>query len=413
MPHFLHFTANLFFLLSRENFKRRSVKNYISTFAVIMLFLSSVNIYSQNSILWGNLDKGKYNVGFKVIEKYDETRFIDSGKSHRPVQISFWYPDPKVNSEKSLLYKDYISLTAYEINFSSSTDKDKNDVVEKYINLLTSNGISAESAWTLLSSEMEAVENAENAEGYFPLVIIAPGNFHPAANLSILSEYLASHGFCVASCSSPTRITGPITDSTQIYKYALDQRDDMYFIYNELKNYRNVNAEKLSVIGYSFGGRGAFLLMNDFNIVKAFISFDSGFANKLGAHWINDVKINSEKITAPVLHIYQENQPFIVTPDFTLVNSLNKSERYLVNLENADHNFFYNIGMITGVIPGFNLAGVEKENAKQKFEMINKIALGFLNSFIKNEKDKYWEEIISNRNNSGSFNTKILNPKEN
>lgn len=389
------------------------MKNFISTFAVIIIFSVSVNTYSQNSILWGNLDKGEYNVGFKVIEKYDETRFIDSGKFHRPVQISFWYPAQVVNSEKSLLYKDYISLTAHEINFGSSTEKDKNDAVEKYTILLTSNGISAESVAKLLTSKMRAVENAEAARGSFPLVIIAPGNFHPPANLSILSEYLASHGFCVASCSSPTRITGPVTDSTQIYKFALDQRDDMYIIFNEMKNYKYVNAEKLSVIGYSFGGRGSFLLMNDFNIVKAFISFDSGFANKIGAHWINDVKINYEKITAPILHIYQEDQPFIVTPDFTLVNSLNKSERYLVKLENADHNFFYNIGMITGVIPGFNLPGIDKENAKQKFEMINKITLGFLNSFIKNEKDKYWEEMISNRNNSGSINSQILNQDEN
>lgn len=386
------------------------MKIYMFSFVVLILFFCfNRNIHSQNSILWGSLEKGNYNVGFKTIEKYDTTRFIDSSKSFRPIQIAIWYPAEIKEQNKQLLYKDYISLTAHEINFKDSSAENKSDAVLEYSNFVTSNGISNESVDLLLSAKTAAYENAETAQGSFPFVIIAQGNFNSAANLSVLSAFLASHGYFVATCSSPTRITGPIPDSTKIYQYALDQRNDMKFIYDEIKKYKNINTEKTAVIGYSFGGRGSFLMMNDFDVVKAYISLDGGFANKIGAHWIEGVNINVEKITAPILHIYEEDEPFVVVPDFKLVNSLINSERYFIKLENMSHIFFSNFGMIAGVIPGFDIPGVDKENAKLKFETVNKITLGFLNTFIKNEADNFWKEIISEpKNLLNSSTVKIL-----
>jgi dienelactone hydrolase len=358
--------------------------------------------FPQESILWGNLKEGNYKVGLKVIEKYDTTRFINSGKAYRPIQMVLWYPSNNAGKEKPFLYKDYISLIAHEVNFKNSNDSSKQKVLLEYSKLLSSNGISSESIETLLSSKMKAHENAEFAAGSFPCIIVGQGNFHPAINLSILCEYLASHGYYVASCPSPMRISGPLKDTTQIYQFALDQKKDMEFIYSILKNYKFVNPDNLAVIGYSFGGRSAFLILNDFNNVKAFVSLDGGFADKIGKHWLDGIEINTGKISSPILHFYQDIESYVI-PDFDLINSLNNSDRYLIKIKNMKHIFFSNLGMAVGAIPGFNFPGVNKSELKEKFELVCKASLGFLTTFMKNEEDSYWNKITKDIVNSDSL----------
>lgn len=376
------------------------LKNKLTFLFLFVIFQQ--NSFSQNSVLWGGLKEGKYKVGFKYVEKYDESRFIDSGKTNRPLQISIWYPAEVKETGNRLYYKDYIALTAHEINFENSSDSSRNNVIENYEQLMVSNGVPLKAVKLFMNSGMSAYLNAKAVSGSFPLVIVGQGNFHPSANLSILCEYLASHGYYVATCASPTRITGQITDTTQIYQYALDQRDDMKFIFDELKTYANVDYNELGVIGYSFGGRSGFLLLNDFDIVKVFISLDSGFANKIGKHWLDGITINTGKITVPILHIYQDIESFVV-PDFELVNSLVNSERYLIKVEDMKHGFFYNLGMAIGVIPGFDLPGVDKDSTKMKFETVNQITLAFLNTYLKEEDNKYWMRTFSNKSNLQSL----------
>ena len=65
--------------------------------------------------------------------------------------------------------------------------------------------------------------------------------------------------------------------------------------------------------------------------------------------------------------------------------------------------FFYNVGMAIGVIPGFDLPGVDKDSTKMKFETVNKTTLGFFNNYLKNINDKYWNKTVSQTNENKSF----------
>ena len=371
-------------------------------FTVILLLLVFNNHgFSQESILWGNLEEGKYKVGLKVVEKNDETRFIDSGKT-RPIQTVIWYPSNDTSKSKPFLYKDYISLIAHEINFNNSSDSSKEAVILEYSKLLSSNGISTKAIDNFLNSKMKAHENAEPAAGSFPCIIVAQGNYHPAINLSILCEYLASNGYYAASCPSPMRITKPLTDTSQIYQYALDQEKDMQFVYSELKEFKNVDAENLGVIGYSFGGRSTFLMLNDINNIKAYVSLDGGFADKIGKHWLDSVSINIDNISAPILHFYQDIESYVI-PDFTLINSLENSDRYLIKIKDMSHIFFSNLGMAIGTVPGFNFPGVQKDEVKQKYEFVCNTTLNFLNYFMKNEGDDFGDELVKESRTNKSF----------
>ncbi len=368
---------------------------------IFLLFIIYKPAFSQESMLWGNLKAGKYKVGIKVIEKKDESRFIDSGKT-RPIQTVIWYPSNDISKSRSFFYKDYISLIAHEINFNNSSDSSKEAVILEYSKLLSSNGISSKSVDDFLYSKMKAHENAEPAEGSFPCVIVAQGNYHPAINLSILCEYLASQGYYTASCPSPMRITKPLIDTSQIYQYALDQENDMEFIYNDLKELKNVNPDKLAIIGYSFGGRSAFLMLNDMNTIKAFVSLDGGFADKIGSHWLDSIHINKDKITIPILHFYQDIESYVI-PDFDLINSLTNSDRYLIKIKDMKHLFFSNIGMAVGTIPGFDFPGVKKDEVRQKYEFVCNTTLDFLNTFMKNEGDNFGNELVKDKTGNENF----------
>lgn len=380
----------------------RSSSLCINIIITTVIFSAGIcqNVYSQTPVLWGKLENGNYKAGFKYIEKYDNARWIDSSGSSRPIQISVWYPAEKIIDSKRLQYRDYIALTSHEIDFSNCSDSSLNNTVDNYANLLSARGIPIEAVEKFMNSEMNAYLNPEAADGKFPLIIVGQGNYHPSANLSILCEFLATHGYCVATSASPTRITGQLKDSTEIYKYALDQRDDMKFIYDELKNDLDIN--EVGVIGYSFGGRGGFLLLNDFEFVKAFVSLDSGIANKIGRHWLDGIEINIDKIRSPILHIYQDVESFVV-PDFSLIDSLTCADRYLLKIENMRHGFFFNLGMAIGVIPEFDFPNTDKDSTRIKFETVCKTTLGFFDEYIKNENDIYWDNYLKGVNVDSTF----------
>lgn len=368
----------------------------------ILLIVLTKPVISQESILWGNLDEGKYNVGFTVIETRDSTRVIDDDKRYRPVQMAVWYPARNAGVSEPMLYKDYTALMADEVDFTNTSDSSENAAIQQYSNLLSSNGFSALSAVQLLSAKMKAHKNTEVAAGSFPLVVVGQGNMQPAGNLSILCEYLASHGYYVASSPSPMRITGPLADTTQIYQYASDQKEDMELIYDELKQLKNADSGRLAVVGYSFGGRGAFLVLNEWDNIKAFVSLDGGFANKVGRHWLDGVQIHTEKIVSPILHIYQDTESYMV-PDFDLVNSLVHSDRFLIKIDHMRHPFFANMGMAIGAVPGLDLPGVDKNDIRRKFETVCKLTLGFLNTFVKDEQSDYWNDVTSGAPDTPGF----------
>ena len=71
-------------------------------------------------------------------------------------------------------------------------------------------GVEANAFDTWINGLMAAQRNAASDAGTFPLVLIAQGNFHSAHHQSIIAEFLASHGYVVATVPSQTRISGQI-----------------------------------------------------------------------------------------------------------------------------------------------------------------------------------------------------------
>jgi len=352
-----------------------------------VLLLSGATI-AQSSTLWGSLKPGSYQVGFSVINNLDTSRQIASSNQPRPIQISLWYPAHHSTNNSHLTYRDYLLLSAHEINFEYVSVKDENATLQQYIELLKSNDIPDSAIFEWLDVRMFASAEAEPETGLFPLIIIAQGNMQSAHHQAILSEYLASYGYVVATCPSPMRISGSITDTSQILSYAQEQASDMKFIFKTLKEHPNIDPARIGLIGHSFGARAALLMLNDLNGIDAFVSLDGGIANRFGKYWLNRLhSFNPESITVPILHFYEDVEDFAV-PDFYLLETLNSAPRYLIKIDGMRHLYFTSLGMVTATISGFAPATVKKEVIKQNYEGLCRYTRKFLDAFLNDDREK-------------------------
>ena len=99
------------------------------TYILIFLTIHENSIaQSKPSPIWGNLEKGNYNVGFKVLYEFDYSRVYHGpqpvtgksfpGETARPIRIGVWYPVAKTTGGKKMHYKDYINFYFFDkINF--------------------------------------------------------------------------------------------------------------------------------------------------------------------------------------------------------------------------------------------------------------------------------------------------------
>ncbi len=218
---------------------------------VIISFYSTS--FAQNEI-WNNLDKGNFQVGFKVFFLYDSARTIDKPNGFRPVQVSIWYPANNSGKSARMTYKDYFLLSAKETNYKTSKSLTDSAVVN-YKKLLAGNGIVDSTVDKWFNTKMLAVKNAQPIKDIFPLVVVAQGNFHSAHHQAFLCEFLASYGYVVITTPSQTRITGQLTDVSQAVASAEEQIEDMEFAIKAVKKFGNIDFNNIALLGHSFGGQ--------------------------------------------------------------------------------------------------------------------------------------------------------------
>lgn len=177
-----------------------------SALLVVIALLCCASIAATNGspLLWGDLQPGGYKVGFRVLYKHDPSRKWMQSKgtstdSGRPIRISMWYPARFTKEISTMQYGDYFH---YE---SDGNFRDVNKDLEKYdrsswledLNEVSPHG--TEIFAKLCSTPVAAARNARAASGRFPLVLYAGGLGSRADANVELGEYLASHGYIMAT----------------------------------------------------------------------------------------------------------------------------------------------------------------------------------------------------------------------
>ncbi len=144
-----------------------------TTLLTLLAILLGQSAHPQSSPLWGNLEAGQYQVGFNLITTVDDSR------SARRIALFLWYPAQKTDVAP-LRFRTYADDTDH---------------------IPIARGLSADRLEAILNTSTAAFPDAPPGKGKFPLIVFAQGLYYESpVTHAILCEYLASHGYVVATC---------------------------------------------------------------------------------------------------------------------------------------------------------------------------------------------------------------------
>ena len=289
--------------------------------------------------LWAGLAPGKYPVGF-----LSSTIQTDP----HPLQVSVWYPASP--GGKQMHYRDYLLLNLTEgATLPAKEDRDKALADAK--SFLTTNGVSPSPADSLIDAPMYAHANAPVAPGHFPLVMVMQGNGQSASAQAVLAEFLASHGYVVATIPSITRMTEPMQSEKEIAPKAETEVADIERALESLSKWPDIDQSvPPAFVAHSFGARSA-LMYSMHHPVSAIVSLEGGIGTATGQEsMVNSKVVDLKASVPPILHFYEVNDDRAV-PDFRLLRSLHTPDLQLVRLDSMHHVHFSSDGFASVMVP--------------------------------------------------------------
>jgi dienelactone hydrolase len=322
-------------------------------------------------------------VGFTTLNARDSSRTQPDGAG-RPIQIALWYPASK-NATSRLTYRDYVALTATERTVQAATPAQVDSAVAAFKETVVGQGAAAAAVDALLANPVYAVRDAPAERGRFPVVLIAQGIQESAYHQAVLAEVLASQGFVVATSPGPARTVAPQPNAS-VYDVALEQARDLEFIRSRLAGDERANAERVGLISYGSGGRGALLMAKDPRVL-AFISLDGAIGSAEHSSWLNGKDFSAASVTAYVLHFYQSTDENI-RPDFSTIEKMTLSDRTVIRIADMRGAHFSSLGNAIEAVPGFQL-GPPSPEVLRKFEAMFRLMNGLLHQRLNNDASRY------------------------
>lgn len=219
---------------------------------------------------------GPHAVGYRVGLLQDASRSVGPrrpGLQPRSVTLHLWYPARE--AAKSLMtYQEYLWLAA---GGDSSQEKRRTEILTAYKAAPLARGADERELDAHLNRPTRARLDAAPASGPFPLILYAPSiNSEPFENADLF-EFLASHGYVVASAPC----LGWQEAATERNRLgSLSQYSDLGLVLNSALREPFVDANHVGVMGFSWGGMNGLLLALAQQGIDALVNLDGaqGFA---------------------------------------------------------------------------------------------------------------------------------------
>ncbi|AYQ33600.1 prolyl oligopeptidase family serine peptidase [Runella sp. SP2] len=379
----------------------------------IVLFFQVWTLKGQTSLKEINLNNGKYTVGFKHYTITDSTRTyrihneFNNQIINRPIPISIWYPTTiKKNNSKQLAVLDYLEILKEEEEWKNLPNEFLLDWFPYLWNTPENKAH--------LSEKVIAFSNSAFLDGKFPVIVYAPSYQATSIENFALFEYLASNGFVVIS--SPSRGTDTRLMEGGTTKDMETQSRDVAFLLKEIHKYKNIDLDRIALMGFSFGGLSNSITIMKHKKISAIVSLD-GTERYNYSVLEKSPYFNLDNFTVPYIHFAQKEIPEeVLTSDkipaelnykFQLYDSLQYSNAYSYRFHDLTHSYFSTFGVL--------FANRDKRQDKSdakimaSYKLLSEHTLQFLNATLKN--DKYAKQFIENSPDKNGFSDTFISKK--
>ncbi len=354
---------------------------------IFRLFFSSILCYctvrAQESSLNISEPYGNYEVGFQTWNTFDKSRSfsfdinrpgMDPDKTiFRPIQICVWYP-AEASGKSPMKYEEYFFLMANETGKIDLSKTAKDSLLN---NFLKTEQVDLKILEKELKVNMRAIKDATHTVTQkFPVLIYGPSWSSSAYENTLLSEFLASHGYVVISSPS----VGPEKRDMPISRIGVEtQGRDMEFLFSILDTLPNADTDRVAIAGFSLGGFSNILMMARNSSVDAWIGIDPSI-HEAYDFFEDSPYEDYRRFSKPTLFInslgYMNELPFY--------DKLIYSDAYMVNLPQLEHT-----DLASQFIKLFG-SNDTKENVAVKvkgYNLMTKYILAFLNGVFRDKLD--------------------------
>lgn len=341
--------------------------------------------------LWGRLAPGPFPVGLRTSRASDSDPANRSDDAPRTLEVVLWYPAAS-GRNRPVRFDDYVRLSidpplafGQAVAVPATRNRRRHWLNES----VTGDTTGLENVLTdrILDTPMAAVRDAEPAVGKFPAVLWSARHATPAAQ-AVLSEYLASHGYLVAT----VRGLGPLRPFPWENVPRAAKTAVLRSLVAELRRTTDwllgltLADGRLAVAAWSYGGESAALLQLEEPRVRAVLSLSSSVFNWVYQGHEQLDGLDPAGFNVPYVLMVEggdtDGKPRDRPP---IMDRLPATGVYL-RLPTLGHgNFNVLEGMIPGVagidrVPPWSRAGPE---ARTGYEAISRYVLAFLDRLLR------------------------------
>lgn len=359
-----------------------------------------------------NSEARGYKAGFKTVSLVDESRVyknksgITDRLHYRPIDLDIWYPATELEGNP-LLFQDLFQLFEERAG-RYQEEKDYSGLTEELAQFYVAElGVGFDGD-NLLKIPTQSFSDAPSVKKVFPLIVYMAGFNGMGFENYVILEELAKIGFVVVSISSIGRYPGDMTNELED---TMEQVLDAEFAIGYLEKQRDlaISTSNIGVLGCSWGGMSAAMMVNRNPRIKAMVSLDGSETHYFGEDesdtnlYANDASaedndrfirtIQNSGLLNPqnqqVKYLYMESGDKLV--DFTPTEEYHyfkqlTSEKYYLRFKNSEHAHFVCIPSILESSPEAVLNHRQIKNATVLF---------FKNHLLAKEGfQDYWSSLI-------------------
>ncbi len=336
----------------------------------------------------GRLVRGPYAVGFRVIQQRDYSRTVTAKKNYAgipaagetaaPMQIGLWYPADPAPASEPMRFDEYLYLAQIAETGGEITDRDRDrarDALRGRFRFAFTRDPSEPELQSILSMRTAAIRDAKPARGEFPALVCGLGTLGGA---SVLAEYLASHGYVVATTARHAEMATLQATKPQI---ALEWHTRSFeYVLGFLRERRIADLTRVGLLGVNFDGLAALNLQMRSLAADAVVSLDG---------WEGKVSSSTIARQSPWFDVLRARVPYLVFAhdrppnpglqfDRAFFDGLKYSQRYAYQVADVEH-FDYIANPL--VLPSLSTA------KRRGVEFVYRTVLHFLNAYVRNDRD--------------------------